>query len=178
MRGVHKKGDDVRDLGLSELDLRNLDGLHLAFYLGLNGPASGNRQAEKCYGNESHHLLANVEPNLLEMAQLFQVRFRLLAIRLFMFSIGIGIGIGIEPCCVLRRVFMNGIASLLEFRQHRDDTVEQRLSTRVLLCRKRSAHLQNVLIPLNFLSIPIPIATPTPILLRQHIINMQICLIL
>jgi radical SAM superfamily enzyme YgiQ (UPF0313 family) len=34
---------------------------------------------------------------------------------------------------------MNGIASLLEFRQHRDDTVEQRLSNRVLL------------IPFNFL---------------------------
>jgi len=31
-----------------------------------------------------------------------------LAIRLFMFSIGVGIGIRIEPCCVLRRVFMIG----------------------------------------------------------------------
>jgi hypothetical protein len=73
---------------------------------------------------------------------------------MFSIGVGVGIGIGIEPCCVLRRVFMNGIASLSEFRQHRDDTVGQRLSTRVLL--------------FNFLSIPIPIATPTPILLRER----------
>lgn len=80
-----------------------------------------------------------------------------------MFSIGVGIGIGIEPSCVLRRVFMNGIASLSEFRQHRDDTVEQRLLTRVFL------------IPFNFLSIPIPIATPTPILLRQQLYSTIRC---
>ena len=51
-----------------------------------------------------------------------------MAIRLLMFYIGAGVGIGIEPCCVLRRVFMNGIASLSEFRKHHDDAVEQLLS--------------------------------------------------
>jgi hypothetical protein len=72
---------------------------------------------------------------------------RLLAIRLFMFSIGVGveIGIGIEPCCILRRILMNSIASLSDFHQDRHDAIGQ-----------------------GTLSMPIPIATPTPILLRQH----------
>ncbi len=71
----------------------------------------------------------------------------LAAIRLFMFSIGVGvgIGIGIDPCCVLRRILMNSIASLPEFRQHRHDAIGQ-----------------------GILSIPIPIATPTPISLRER----------
>jgi hypothetical protein len=75
-----------------------------------------------------------------------------MAIRLFMFSIGVGvgIGIGIEPCYVLRRVFMIGRPS-----RH----------ARWL----RDTHpVSRVRIPFNFLSIPIPIATPTPILLRQR----------
>ncbi|QQO55989.1 MAG: hypothetical protein N838_24215 [Thiohalocapsa sp. PB-PSB1] len=85
-------------------------------------------------------------------------------------GVGIGIGVGIEPTNSSAKLLADRVATLSELREHGHMTIEQCLLLTVVVCGQRfalqRARPESQRTPAS-LSIPIPIATPTPIALRR-----------